>query len=140
MVDAKWRTTIHPAWRPDAGAELYLLLTATHGMPMIKVLTLGDFDDRMVIIENSSKTDGEKRKLKGQLATLCRLVVASESQKILIPRDIGEKAEIKPDSEVMLVGRELHYEIWNKSNFDKSLNLEMKRVVDTDDNDDLGIF
>jgi len=103
-------------------------------MPMLKVLTQEGYMERVDIVEKSAKDEATKRQLKGRLAMLCREVSINEQGKMLIPKDLSERAEIKPDSEIMLVGRHGHFEVWNRHHFERSEELEMNQ------NDDLGIF
>jgi DNA-binding transcriptional regulator/RsmH inhibitor MraZ len=55
---------------------------------------------------------------------------------LLVPKDLSEKAGIEADSEVVLAGRGIHFEIWSKANFERVLNIETRE----DESDDLGIF
>ncbi len=101
---------------------------------MLKVLTRQGYMERVEIVEKSDKDEATKRQLKGRLAMLCREVSINEQGKMLIPKDLSERAEIKPDSEIMLVGRHGHYEVWNRLHFERWEELEMNQ------RDDLGIF
>jgi len=133
-VDPKYRFAVPPAWRTENGEPLYLLYSRTNEMPMLKVLTRQGYMERVEIVEKSDKDEATKRQLKGRLAMLCREVSINEQGKMLIPKDLSERAEIKPDSEIMLVGRHGHYEVWNRVHFERSEELEMNQ------HDDLGIF
>ena len=135
-IDSKFRVSVTPAWRPAPGATIYLLFSRTHEMPMIKVLTQDGYDERVEIVEKSNLSEGKKREKLGVLASLCREASINDQGKLLVPKDLSELAEIAPDSEVVLVGREKHFEIWNSSNHAKALAIEMNQ----DDEDDLGIF
>lgn len=135
-IDSKYRVAIQPAWRPPAGVTIYLLFSKTHEMPMLKVLTQEGYDERVAIVENSDLSEGKKRKRLGSLAMLSREATINDQGKLLIPKDLSEKAELKPDSEIIQVGREKHFEIWNKAHFEESLELEMNQ----DDEDELGIL
>jgi DNA-binding transcriptional regulator/RsmH inhibitor MraZ len=68
---------------------------------------------------------------------LCREVTLNDQGKLLVPKDLSEKAGILAEAEVMLVGRGIYFEIWSKANFDVVLAIE-SRVEE--DEDDLGIF
>ena len=50
--------------------------------------------------------------------------------------EVDQKAAIEADSEVVLAGRGIHFEIWSKANFERVLNIETRE----DESDDLGIF
>ena len=133
-VDPKYRFAVPPAWRPEGGEVLYLLFSLTAEMPMLKVLTQAGYDERVGIVERSDKGEAEKRQLLGRLAMRLREVSINEQGKLTLPKDLSEKAEIKPDSDIMLVGRHGHFEIWNKTLFERTQEIEMN------EKDDLGIF
>lgn len=105
-------------------------------MPVIKVLSQADYDRRVQIVNDSDLSPAKKAAKLGSLAMLCREVTLNDQGKLLVPKDLSEKAEIQPDSEVTLVGRDTNFEIWNKRNFDRALEIEMNQ----DDNDELGIL
>ncbi len=105
-------------------------------MPLVKVLSHEAYGEKVALIQSSDKSPAEKSKLLGKLAMLCREVSLNEQGKLLVPKDLSEKAGIEADSEVVLAGRGIHFEIWSKANFDKALNIETRE----DENDDLGIF
>ncbi len=133
-VDPKYRFAVPPAWRPGTEEVLYLLYSRAHEMPLLKVLTQAGYDERVAIVKSSDKDEATKRELLGRLAMLCREVTINEQGKLSIPKDLSEKAEIKPDSEIMLVGRHGHFEVWNKVHFERSQEIEMNQK------DDLGIL
>lgn len=124
-IDAKNRVAVQPAWRPAEGVAIYLLYSKTHGMPMLKVLTQFGYDERVEIVRASSLDEREKREQLGILAANCREVAINDQGKLTIPKDLCQLAQIAPDSEVYQVGRELHFEIWNKDFYEKARELEM---------------
>jgi DNA-binding transcriptional regulator/RsmH inhibitor MraZ len=67
---------------------------------------------------------------------LCREATLNEQGKLLVPKDLSEKAGIEADSDVVLAGRGIHFEIWSKKNFDIKLAIETSEEA----KDDLGIF
>ena len=105
-------------------------------MPVVKVLSQAAYDERVDLIKNSDKTPAEKNKTLGKLAMLSRETTLNEQGKLLVPKDLSEMAGIAAESDVMLAGRGLHFEIWSKTNFDIKLAIEMSQEED----DDLGIF
>jgi DNA-binding transcriptional regulator/RsmH inhibitor MraZ len=135
-MDPKFRVSVPVAWRPDAGAALFLLFSKRHEMPVVKVLSQEAYDEREKIIQASDKTPGEKEKMLGKLAMLCREAGLNEQGKLLVPKDLSEKAGIEADGDVVLAGRGIHFEIWSKTNFDKMLEIETAEEED----DELGIF
>jgi DNA-binding transcriptional regulator/RsmH inhibitor MraZ len=67
---------------------------------------------------------------------LCREASLNDQGKLLVPKDLSEKAGIIADSDVVLAGRGIHFEIWSKENFELVLEIETSHESD----DDLGIF
>jgi len=135
-MDPKFRVSVPVAWRPEVGASLFLLFSKEHEMPVVKVLSQEAYDEKVDLIKGSDKTPAEKGKMLGKLAMLCREASLNEQGKLLVPKDLSEKAGIAADSDVMLAGRGIHFEIWSKANFDKVLEIETSQEED----DDLGIF
>jgi DNA-binding transcriptional regulator/RsmH inhibitor MraZ len=135
-MDPKFRVSVPVAWRPEAGASLFLLFSKEHEMPVVKVLSQQAYDEKVELIKGSDKTPAEKGKMLGKLAMLCREASLNEQGKLLVPKDLSEKAGIDADSDVMLAGRGIHFEIWSKANFDKVLEIETSQ----EEEDDLGIF
>jgi DNA-binding transcriptional regulator/RsmH inhibitor MraZ len=135
-MDPKFRVSVPVAWRPEAGASLFLLFSKEHEMPVVKVLSQQAYDEKVELIKGSDKTPAEKGKMLGKLAMLCREASLNEQGKLLVPKDLSEKAGIEADSDVMLAGRGIHFEIWSKAKFDKVLEIETSQEED----DDLGIF
>ena len=135
-MDPKFRVSIPTAWRPEAGASLYLLFSKEHGMPVVKVLSQEAYDHKVELVEKSDLTPAEKGKKLGKLAMLCREATLNEQGKLLVPKDLSELAGITAEADVMLAGRGIHFEIWSKPNFDTKLALEMAE----EEEDDLGIF
>ncbi len=135
-MDPKFRVSIPTAWRPEAGAILFLLFSKAHGMPVIKVLSQEAFDERVATVKNSDLTPAKKTAMLGSLSMLCREASVNDQGKLLVPKDLSEKAEIFAESEVVLVGRGMHFEVWNTRNFDRALEIERNQ----DDENELGIF
>ncbi len=135
-MDPKFRVSVPVAWRPEAGEPLFLLFTKRHEMPVVKVLSQEAYDEKERIIQNSDKTPGEKDRILGRLAMLSREVTLNEQGKLLIPKDLSEKAGIEADGDVYLAGRGIHFEIWSKTHFDKVFEIES----DNKEDDELGIF
>jgi DNA-binding transcriptional regulator/RsmH inhibitor MraZ len=135
-MDPKFRVSVPMDWRPEAGGSLFLLFSKEHDMPVVKVLSQAAFDQRVELINASEKTPAEKSKTLGKLSMLCREVSLNDQGKLLVPKDLSEKAGISADSDVMLAGRGIHFEIWSKTNFDRVLEIETSQEED----DELGIF
>lgn len=135
-VDPKYRISIPTAWRPEAGGVLYLLFSNEYDMPVVKVLSEEAYGERVERIRASDKTPAEKSGLLGRLAMLCREATLNDQGKLLIPKDLSEKAGIVAEGSVTLVGRGIHFEIWNKENFEAMLAITNAEKQ----HDDLGIF
>ncbi len=135
-IDPKFRVSVQASWRPEAGVSLYLLFAKDLGIPMVRVLSKEAYNHKVTVINESDKTPAEKSKLLAKLALLSREATVNEQGKLLVPKDLSEKAGITPDSDVMLAGRGMNFEIWSKANFDTYL----AQITDDDTEDDLGIF
>jgi len=105
-------------------------------MSVVKVLSQEAYNEKVELIKSSDKTPAEKSKLLGKLAMLCREVTLNDQGKLLVPKDLSEKAGISAESEVVLAGRGIFFEVWSKDNFDKVLEIETRE----EEEDDLGIF
>lgn len=135
-IDPKFRVSVQASWRPEVGASLYLLFAKDQGLPLVRVLSKEAYGHKVSVINGSDKTPAEKSKLLAKLALLSREATVNEQGKLLVPKDLSEKAEIAPDSDVILAGRGMNFEIWSKKNFDTYL----AHLTGEDAEDDLGIF
>ena len=135
-MDPKFRVSIQPLWRPEAGASLFLLLSKTHDLPVVKVLSEAAYNEKVELIKGSSKTPREQSAMLGRLAMLSREATLNEQGKLLVPKDLSEQVGIMAEAEVYLVGRGIYFEIWSKANFDTALAIESSQEQD----DELGIF
>ena len=135
-MDPKYRVSIPPLWRPEAGASLFLLLSNTYEMPVVKVLSQAAYTEKVELIQGSTKTPKEKSQLLGRLAMRSREALLNEQGKLLVPQGLSDKAGIAAEAEVMLAGRGNYFEIWSKENFARVLTREFEQ----DGDDELGIF
>jgi MraZ protein len=135
-MDPKYRVSIPTGWRPTSGEVLYLLSSKTHDMPVIKVLSQLAFDERVKIVNDSDLTPAKKTAKLGQLSMLCRVASVNDQGKLLVPKDLSEAAGIAAESEVVLAGRGMHFEVWSKTNHGRVLEIEQN----PDEDDDLGIL
>lgn len=135
-MDPKYRVSIPTGWRPTPGEVLYLLSSKTHDMPVIKVLSQQAFDERVKIVNDSDLTPAKKTAKLGQLSMLCRVASVNDQGKLLVPKDLSEAAGIAAESEVVLAGRGMHFEVWSKTNHGRVLEIEQN----PDEDDDLGIL
>ena len=115
---------------------MFLMYSSEHGMPFVKVLSQEAYDEKVELIKNSENTPAEKGRMLGKLAMFSREATLNDQGKLLVPKDLSERAGIAADSEVMLAGRGIHFEIWSSANFEVKLALEMAQEEDKD----LGIF
>ncbi len=135
-MDPKARVSIPVAWRPEHSEPLFLLESKTYEMPMVKVLTNEAYLHRVNLIKESDRTSAEKIRMLGKLAMNSKEVQLNEQGKLLIPKDLCEKVGLSVDTELVLAGRGLHFEVWNKENFTRFTEIEDA----LDDNDPLGAF
>jgi MraZ protein len=135
-MDPKFRVSVPTLWRPEVGASLFLLFSKQYDMPVVKVLSQEAYDEKVELVRSSDKTPAEKGKMLGKLAMLCREASLNEQGKLLVPKDLSEKAGIEADGDVVLAGRGIYFEIWSKANFDRVLDIETAAEED----DELGIF
>jgi DNA-binding transcriptional regulator/RsmH inhibitor MraZ len=103
---------------------------------MIKVLNEEAYGELVERVKTSDKTPREQAELLRQLAMRCREVSLNDQGKLLIPKDLSEKAGITPESTVILAGCGMHFEIWSKDNHDELIRM----TGNTEQPDDLGIF
>ncbi len=136
-VDGKFRVSVPPGWRPEAGAPLYLQISATSQMPMIKALSQEAYDDRVQRVVDSDYSPGKKQELLGKLAMHIRETSLNEQGKLLIPKELSNYAGIEPDSEIRLAGRGGHFEIWSKENHLRQIEIELNTT--TPEEDELGL-
>jgi DNA-binding transcriptional regulator/RsmH inhibitor MraZ len=135
-VDPKYRISILTSWRPEPGGNLNLQLSSDHGLPMIKVLDEVAYSELVNRVKSSDKTQREQGETLRLLAMSVREVTLNDQGKLLIPKDLSEKAGIAPESTVILAGCGIHFEVWSKDNFDK-----LMEITSTEHQaDDLGIF
>lgn len=135
-MDPKYRVSIPTGWRPAAGQTLFLLSSRTHDMAMIKVLSQEAFDRRVQTVQESDYTPAKKTALLGSLSMLSREASVNDQGKLLVPKELSEAAGISAESEVMLVGRGLHFEVWNKEAHASALEIERAQAGA----DELGIL
>jgi DNA-binding transcriptional regulator/RsmH inhibitor MraZ len=135
-IDPKFRVSIQASWRPEAGEKFYLLIAKDLGFPLVRVLTKEAYQYKVDTINQSEKTPAEKGKLLAKLALVSRQGTVNEQGKLLVPKDLSEQAGIAPDSEVMMAGRGMAFEIWSRPTFDEYF----AQLTADDAEDDLGIF
>ena len=136
-MDAKYRVSIPPAWRPEKeGIPMFLLYSSDHELPVVKVLSQEAYSERVARVKDSDKTPKEKDKILGRLAMLSREVTLNEQGKILAGKDLSEKCGMVAEGDVVLAGRGSFFELWCKENFDMVLKIESGEG----DDDPLGVF
>ena len=123
-IDSKLRVAVPPAWRPPLGTIVYLLPAKVYEMPMIQVLTTEEYDSRIAKLETSTLDEARKNHHRRVLASRCREASINDQGKLLVPKDLATRAEIAPDSAVVLVGVERYFEIWAKHFHDRSVDIE----------------
>lgn len=136
-MDPKNRISIQSSWRPETGVPLYLQHGESHGFPFLKVLSREAYLERVQRVHDSNKTAAEKSELISLLAQSCRDASINDQGRLLIPKEVGDKAGIAAESDVILVGCGIHFEIWDKERFEKKQAAQKSRIAQLDD---LGIF
>ena len=135
-IDPKFRVSIQASWRHEPGEAFYLLIAKDLGFPLVRVLTKAAYQHKVDTINNSDKTPAEKNRLLAKLALFSRQATVNEQGKLLVPKDLSEQAGISPDSEVVMAGRGMAFEIWSRPIFDEYF----EKLTAEDAEDDLGIF
>ncbi len=135
-MDPKCRVSIPASWRPDSGEALYLLVSKAHELPVIKVLNQEAYRLKVEQVKASDWTVAKKTAALGRLAHLCRTASVNDQGKLLVPKELSESVGISAESDVVLVGRGVNFEIYSKANHEAVLAIES--VFDEDD--ELGIF
>ena len=136
-MDAKYRVSIPPAWRPEEDGEpLLLLFSSNHGLPVTKVLSQAAYNERVARVKDSDKTPKEKDQILGRLAMLSREVTLNDQGKILVARELSENCGIVAEGDVVLAGRGSYFELWSKEHFGTVLKIE----TGEGDDDPLGVF
>ncbi len=137
-MDPKFRVSIPPLWRPVAGEPLFLLYSTQHDMSLVRVLSQEAYAEKVALIRGSDEmTPKEKSDMLGTLAMLSHEASLNDQGKLLVPKDLSEKAGITAESEVMLVGRGNFFQIWNRSTFEGVIDIEANFYTGKDK---LGIF
>ena len=136
-ADSKFRVSVPSSWRPEDGEALYLMFSRVHELPVLKVLSTEAYEEKVQLIRNSDKTPREKASILGKLAMRCHKATMNDQYKLMVGKDLAAMASITAESEVVLAGRSIFFEIWNKANFDTILEIEMS---EKHDDDELGIF
>lgn len=135
-MDSKYRVSIPTAWRPDDESGLFLMMSKTHELPVIKVLTAQALKVREDIVNNSDFSPAKKSEKLNRLYMLCREASLNDQGKLLVPKDLSEQVGISAEADVILAGRGLHFEVWSKANHERVLEIE----INQNDEDELGIF
>lgn len=113
-----------------------LLFSRTHDLPVLKVLSEEAFDERVATVQQSELAPAKKQALLASLYMLCREVSLNDQGKMSLPKDLCLKANMEPDSDIVLAGRGNYFEIWNQEAHDKVMEIEMNQG----DEDQLGIL
>jgi MraZ protein len=115
---------------------VFLVPKVTHELPLLSVLSRLAYDNEIGQMI-ASDPPGKAMKVRlGRWIMLCRELSISQQGKLLIPKDLCERAGLAAESDVMLVGRRDHFEIWSVENFDRAREIESRELQA----DDLGIL
>jgi DNA-binding transcriptional regulator/RsmH inhibitor MraZ len=138
-VDPKYRVAIPALWRTEEGEQFVLQELSKKGVKLIRVLTVQALENAVTSIKNHSKaTVGEIREALEELYANILTVSLNAQGKLLIPKEWSERANIKAESSVFLVGRGDYFEIYNATDYPKVDQSQKARVFAS--MADLGIF
>ena len=129
-MDSQYRVYIPPPWRPNPGEWLYILPAMAHGMATLKVLREAAYREEIEQIENSDATLAEMVELRRRQAANSRQAKLNVQGELKIPQDLCDHVGIVADSEINLVGRRRHFEIWNTVNYEIMHDIEKRLVSD----------
>lgn len=135
-TDSKTRVTVTAAWRPAAGEPLNVMKSLCDKVPILKVMTNAQFEERLRTIERNTTSPAEIARKKTRLVRLIREVSVNDQGKMLIPKELADHAGIAPDSEVTLSAGDSHFEIWRREDYERTIGL----TAVPEEEDDLGIF
>jgi DNA-binding transcriptional regulator/RsmH inhibitor MraZ len=136
-MDPKYRVSIQGSWRSEPSERIYLQHGENAGVPFLKVLSRSAYLDRVKRVEESQMTAAEKSYLLKMLASSCRDAQINDQGKLLVPKEVSEKAGISADSDVVLNGCGIYFEIWSKENYEKIHAVNTAKLAEIDT---LGIF
>jgi DNA-binding transcriptional regulator/RsmH inhibitor MraZ len=136
-MDPKNRVSIQSSWRPEPGTPLYLQPGVKDGLTFLKVLSREAYLERIDRVRKSDKSAADKAELISMFAQSCRDASINEQGRLLVPKEVGEKAGIGSESEVVLLGCGIHFEIWSKENHEKKQAAREARIAQIDD---IGLF
>lgn len=138
-VDPKYRIAIPAAWRVTEGEQFVLQELSKQGVKLIRVLTVQALEAAVTAINNHSVcTVGEIREALGELYANILTVSLNAQGKLLIPKEWSDRANIKAESSVVLVGRGDYFEIYNSTDYPTVDQSQKSRVFAS--MADLGIF
>jgi len=126
-LDSKCRVSVQPSWRPANGSEVVLIYAKSAGVPLIRVVTQEQLDaHRTAILNSAAMNDAEKAAKRRNLAARCWEGYINDQGKLLIPRELCERLNLHPETDLLQVGCDDYFEIFKKADFkdDEQLNLD----------------
>ncbi len=119
-LDPKNRVAIPAGWRAIFGQELVLLDSSYHDYKVIKCFTQESFAAKLHEIRESALADGfdmgEVDEFIGDIAGKSFTAEVNAQGKLLIPKQ--QRDRLRLSEYARLVGRTVHFEIWNTADFD----------------------
>lgn len=143
-LDSKNRIGVQPAWRPETSSEVILVYSKSNGVPLLKVITRELLAAHLAQIDNSeSMNTAQKSAKRRNLAARCWDASINEQGKLLIVRELCDRLGLQPEGEVLQVGCDNYFEIWNKAHFDEDDQLNLEDTLNASsykEADDVGGF
>ncbi len=125
-MDPKYRVSIPVGWRPDVeGEPVRLQMSAEHKVPVIKVFSRAQFEDKFRQIEQSPLDQTKKNALVGSLRMNSKEAQISGQGKLTVPKEWAERIGLKAEALVRLAGRGPYYILCTEESFDKIAEIEL---------------
>lgn len=125
-MDPKFRVSIPVGWRPEVeGEPVRLQMSVEHKVPVIKVFSRAEFDDKFRQIEGSSLDQARKNALIGSLRMNSKEAQISAQGKLTVPKEWAERIGLKADAMVRLAGRGPYYILCTEESFDQIADIEL---------------
>jgi len=125
-MDPKCRVSVPADWRAVATTgTLRLLQSSSYGLPVVRVLTDGEYASMLEVIDERSEwTPAQKKQMKGRLHSQCLKTSLNPQGKLLIPKAWCDRPEFSAENQIVLVGRGTYFEMFNPTNYEEMCRLE----------------
>jgi MraZ protein len=139
-MDAKCRVSVPAEWRIIVGnGDLRLLQSKSHGLSVLRVLTVKEYENYLQEVENQLDVSYLERKVMlGRLHSRVMKTSLNPQGKLLVPKAWCDIPGIFPDESVVMVGRGSSFEIFNPENYKEMIVREEAFTMAL--NEKLGFF